>query len=221
MHYGLHVRPLPVDPYVESHARIRASAAALYREGLQVFIHQHHALRGRFLEAVAELQGPPRSRFLCARGDLAGEAGFVIFFSQNAAAGGEQLGRRQIEQRQVGVHLPAYPLHEVGLGLHFIRPGRYSEMTGKAMRIARRTQSAAMNGSTPWKMARVGTCGSRVLSTNRFMPTGGLIRPISTTTTMSTPNQIGSRPMATISGKKIGTVSRIIDSSSIAVPSST
>src|SRR5256885_2434998 len=45
-------------------------------------------------------------------------------------------------------------------------------MTGKATRIASRTQSAAMNGSTPRKMVRVGTCGSSVLSTNRFIPTG-------------------------------------------------
>ena len=50
------------------------------------------------------------------------------------------------------------------------------------------------------------------------MPTGGLIRPISTTMTMTMPNQIGSKPSPTTSGKKIGTVSRIIDSSSKNVP---
>ena len=67
----------------------------------------------------------------------------------------------------------------------------------------------------------VGTCGSSVFSTKRFIPTGGLMRPISTTTTIRMPNQIGSTPRLTTSGKKIGTVRRIIDSSSIAVPRST
>ena len=50
------------------------------------------------------------------------------------------------------------------------------------------------------------------------MPTGGLMRPISTTTTIRMPNQIGSTPRCTMSGKNTGTVSRIMESSSIAVP---
>ncbi len=45
--------------------------------------------------------------------------------------------------------------------------------------------------------------------------------PISTMHTMRIPNQMGSSPGPTISGKKIGTVSRIMGSSSMAVPSST
>ena len=94
-------------------------------------------------------------------------------------------------------------------------------MIGKATRMARRRQSTATNGMTPRKMVRVGTCGSSVFNTKRFMPTGGLMRPISTTTTISTPNQTGSSPRWTMSGKNSGTVSRIIDSSSIAVPSTT
>ena len=44
------------------------------------------------------------------------------------------------------------------------------------------------------------------------------MRPISTTTTIRMPNQTGSRPSGTMSGKNTGTVSRIIDSSSMAVP---
>jgi len=48
----LHIRPLLVDPDVEPDGGIRATAF----HGLQVFVDQHHALRGRFLEAVAELQ---------------------------------------------------------------------------------------------------------------------------------------------------------------------
>ena len=47
------------------------------------------------------------------------------------------------------------------------------------------------------------------------------MRPISTTHTMMMPNQTGSKPRCTITGKNTGMVSRIIDSSSIAVPSTT
>ncbi|MNN90471.1 hypothetical protein D3C81_2084240 [compost metagenome] len=54
------------------------------------------------------------------------------------------------------------------------------------------------------------------MMTNRFMPTGGVIRPSSTATTMMMPNQIGSKPKCTITGNTIGT-SRII----IAIDSST
>src|SRR6185436_978546 len=183
MHYGFHVRALAVDPDVEPDAGIRAAAF----QRLQVLVDQHHALRGRFLEAVAELQRPERPGVVGARGDLPGEARFMIFLSQDPAAGGEQARRRTFEERQVLVHLAAHPLDEVGLRFHFMKLGSQSERIGKATRMARRTQSMVMNGSTPRKMTRVGTCGSRVLRTNRFMPTGGLMSPISTTTTMRMP----------------------------------
>jgi hypothetical protein len=54
-----------------------------------------------------------------------------------------------------------------------------------------------------------------------FMPTGGLMSPISTTQTMIIPNHTGSKPSWTITGKNTGMVRRIIDSSSMAVPSTT
>src|SRR2546423_1765232 len=73
-----------------------------------------------------------------------------------------------------------------------IRLGSHSEMMGKATRMQSLTTSANMKGSTPWNTVRVGTCGNRALMTNRFMPTGGLINPISTTTTIRMPNQMGS-----------------------------
>ena len=78
--------------------------------------------------------------------------------------------------------------------------------------------SAHMNGRTPLNTVPVETWGSRVLRTNMFIPTGGLIRPISTTQTMMIPNQIGSNPRCTITGKNTGIVRRTIESSSIAVP---
>ena len=54
-----------------------------------------------------------------------------------------------------------------------------------------------------------------------FMPTGGLMSPISTTQTMMMPNHTGSRPRCTITGKNTGMVSSTMDSSSMAVPSTT
>ena len=77
-----------------------------------------------------------------------------------------------------------------------------------------------MNGMTPRKTVPVVTSGSSVLRTNRFMPTGGLMSPISTTQTMMMPNQTGSKPRCTTTGKNTGIVSSTIDSSSMAVPSS-
>src|SRR4030095_9835615 len=86
-----------------------------------------------------------------------------------------------------------------------MRLGNHNEMMGKATRMQSLTTSATMNGSTPWNTVRVGTCGNSALMTNRFIPTGGLISPISTTTTIKIPNQIGSRPRCTTSGKNTGT----------------
>ena len=58
-----------------------------------------------------------------------------------------------------------------------------------------------------------------LLITNTFMPTGGWISPSSTVITMMTPNQIGSKPSAVITGKMIGTVRMIIAMASIRQPS--
>ena len=65
---------------------------------------------------------------------------------------------------------------------------------------------------------RVGTRSRRWEGKKRCMPTGGLIRPISTSTTIRMQNQIGSKPRCTMMGKNTGSVSRIMESSSIAVP---
>src|SRR6185369_13564300 len=101
---------------------------------------------------------------------------------------------------------------------HRMKLGSHSERIGNATRIASRSTSAHMNGSTPLKMVAVLSSWMSVRRTNMFMPTGGLMSPISTTHTMMIPNQIGSKPRCTITGKKTGIVSRIIDSSSMAVP---
>ena len=51
---------------------------------------------------------------------------------------------------------------------------------------------ANQNGTMPAKISLIGTSGTRPLTMNTLMPTGGSIRPISSTITMMTPNQIGS-----------------------------
>ena len=78
-----------------------------------------------------------------------------------------------------------------------------------------------MKGTTPRQIVVVGTCGITLESTKMFMPTGGVIRLISITHTTRMPNHTGSKPSEVTSGKKIGTVSSIIDRLSMAVPSTT
>jgi hypothetical protein len=85
----LYVRPRAVDPDVEANARIRPAAG----ERLQVLVYEHHALGARFLEAVAELRGPPRVGRFGARGDLAGEAGLVAFTREDPARARERAAR--------------------------------------------------------------------------------------------------------------------------------
>src|SRR6185436_4247197 len=70
-----------------------------------------------------------------------------------------------------------------GTLLYRIRLGSQSDSHGNATRNARRTTSAHMNGITPLNTVPVLTSGSSVRSTNMFIPTGGLINPISTTHT--------------------------------------
>ncbi|MNL85287.1 hypothetical protein D3C87_2135520 [compost metagenome] len=66
-----------------------------------------------------------------------------------------------------------------------------------------------------------------LLITNRFMPTGGVMRPTSTTMSTRMPNQIanssGVRPKssAVTMGKNTGMVSRIMDNESMKHPSTT
>jgi len=56
------------------------------------------------------------------------------------------------------------------------------------------------------------------LMTNTLMPTGGQIMPKVTAITMITPNHTGSKPSCIMAGYTIGTVSRIIASSSMMAP---
>ena len=128
--------------------------------------------------------------------------------SRCCSAGG--CGRRRAGRRDAG-RAPA-SLHEAG------QPQR-QRLELQAQTSA--TTSATTNSHTPRKICGSDTSFSSAFSTNRFMPTGGLIRPICTTSTISTPNQTGSKPRLTTIGKNTGTVSSTIDSSSMMVPSRT
>ena len=75
-------------------------------------------------------------------------------------------------------------------------------------------------------MSFMGTSFVMLLMINTFMPTGGVIRPISTTISANMPNQMaldsGSMPhksMPMMMGKKIGMVSSSMDKLSITQPS--
>src|SRR5690606_18351772 len=221
----LHVRALAIDPDMEPHARVRAPLAI---HGSQVGVDEHHALGRRFLEAVAELQRPPGVGPVAARGDLSREPGLVSLRRQDPAGERERLAVREADAGEVLLHLPAYALHEVRLvpGLrggmvHRMRFGRKSESAGKSRMTVMRTMSATMKGITPRKTVPVDTDGNRVFRTKRFIPTGGLMRPISTTTTIRMPNQTGSNPSCRMTGRNTGMVSSTMESSSMAVPSST
>ena len=96
-------------------------------------------------------------------------------------------------------------------GNHRLKPGNTSKMP-------RVITSTTTSGHTPRKMVPKPTLGSRVLITNRFMPTGGEIRPIWITITISTPNHTGSKPSWVTIGKNSGMVSSTMVSSSITVP---
>ena len=67
--------------------------------------------------------------------------------------------------------------------------GRNHEITGSAARTAMRNRSITKNGMTPRKMVPVDTSGRTLRSTKTLRPTGGVSRLISTTTTITMPNQ--------------------------------
>jgi len=80
---------------------------------------------------------------------------------------------------------------------------------------------ASQNGSTPAKMRPSGTAGATDFTMKTLSPTGGEMRPISSVSTTSTPNQIGSMPICSTTGKKIGSVSTSMAKPSRKSPSTT
>ena len=100
-----------------------------------------------------------------------------------------------------------------------MRIGSQSVIAGKARSSPRRTMSAAKKGRMPRMIVACRSPGATPWMTKRFMPTGGVISPISATVTSRMPNQIGSKSSARITGKTNGTVSRIMESASMKQPS--
>src|ERR1700748_170433 len=100
-----------------------------------------------------------------------------------------------------------------------IRCGSQVASSGNRIKMIRRMMSVTTNGSTPAKIVDILTSLITLLITNTFMPTGGWINPSSTVMTMTTPNQIGSKPSAVTTGNTIGTVRITIAIASIRQPS--
>ena len=94
-------------------------------------------------------------------------------------------------------------------------------MAGKNTTKASRKISAAKNGAMPLKIETRGTLGIIDFITNTFNPMGGVIKLISTTMTITIPNHIKLKPIASTNGTNIGTVRKIIASPSIIVPNKT
>ena len=84
--------------------------------------------------------------------------------------------------------------------------------------------SEIKNGITPLKVSIIGTSFAKELITKTFSPTGGVIRPTSTTIRVITPNHnfkssgLSPKSKPAIIGQKIGTVNKIMDSESIINP---
>jgi hypothetical protein len=59
-----------------------------------------------------------------------------------------------------------------------ISEGKYKLISGKNNKMAKVTTCMATKGQQPRKMVPSPTLGNKVFRTNKFMPTGGEIKPI-------------------------------------------
>ena len=85
-----------------------------------------------------------------------------------------------------------------------INDGSQRLSCGNAISTPSITTITSTKGQQPRKIWPRPTLGSSALMTNRFMPTGGEIRPICTIITISTPNHTGSKPSEVTMGKNSG-----------------
>ena len=97
-----------------------------------------------------------------------------------------------------------FNLLSVYQGQLLIFSGINNAISGKIMMMTKPIAAANKNGTIPLKMVARGTSFATPFIINTFMPTGGVISPISNTITMTTPNQIGSYPMRSMIGNRIG-----------------
>ena len=101
---------------------------------------------------------------------------------------------------------------------HFIRFGRNNEIPGKRISNISPTKHAAKNGKIPVKIVPNSTPPETPLMTKTLRPTGGVMNPISNTTTIITPYQMGLKPRALITGNIMGVVRIIMATQSIKQP---
>ncbi len=73
-------------------------------------------------------------------------------------------------------------------------------------------------GNIPLKIVSIETSLTTLLIAKTLTPTGGVICPISIKITITTPNQMGSKPKACIDGKIAGNVSIIMRITFIKAP---
>lgn len=109
VHDRVHVGPSAIDPEVETNPGVRPPAL----ERAQIFVHEHHAFGGRLVEAVAELERPPRAWLVAARGDLSGKTRLVSFGREDATTSGKRFRHWQFRCSEVGLHLPADTLQKI------------------------------------------------------------------------------------------------------------
>src|SRR5215213_7584006 len=93
--------------------------------------------------------------------------------------------------------------------------GNHNTSAGKAISNTTLIASAITNGMTPRKIVVRGTSGTMLFIMNRFSPNGGVTTPISTSTTIMMPHQIGSYPRVTMTAAASGAVMIMIVNESI------
>jgi hypothetical protein len=86
----------------------------------------------------------------------------------------------------------------------YIRLGKKRDICGKIKKKIRQTAIAIKNGIIPLNMVHTGTSGTAPPTAKTTRPTGGLICPINTVTTVNTPTQTGSKPKELVRGNVSG-----------------
>ena len=86
--------------------------------------------------------------------------------------------------------------------------------SGNKQRMKISKNIAAPNGITPFTISVILLSGLMPWSTKRFIPTGGVISANSKFKSITTLNQMGSKPKLIISGNKMGRVMKIMETDS-------
>ena len=101
---------------------------------------------------------------------------------------------------------------------YFTTEGNQVAICGKRHRMKISSAMARPKGITPLTISVMELSGLIPFKTNRFMPTGGVISANSKFSSITTLNQMGSKPTLQISGKIIGRAMKIMETDSKIVP---